>query len=401
MTERFGFTEKRIKDLEPTPGKQVEYFDEKDKLFGVRVSPGGRKTFFVKKRVHGRLYRVCLGNGLAWPDLSVSDARELHKDALEELRKGVNPNLIKKRRTVENSDKRGILSAVFESYLAASSMNDVSKRSYRYNFNHFKDWWNKRVEDITADMVAARFKEMSNIPYAANRALGLLSYLMTYAMKELNRPAVNPVSGIEWNPEPPRRVNIAPETMPAFIAALDNIKGDSGSELYKLLLFTGLRKSNAMELKWSNIDLEKKTLYVAETKNGDPLLIPLCDTVVDMLKSRKDKTQGSVWVFPSQSRTGHLTNTSNFDRQIIAQGVKVYPHMLRKRFTTTAKLLCSGFVVDILTAHIPTGSVTDKNYTIPSPEELRPFTEQIEKELLFMIEHGKPSKKWLEKHFES
>lgn len=382
MTERIGFTEKRVKDLEPTPGKQVEYFDEKDKLFGVRVSPGGRKTFFVKKRVHGRLIRVCLGT---WPEVSVLKAREeLHK-ALDTLRKGINPNLDKQRRTAENSDKNGILSAVFESYLAASSMNAVSKRTYGYNFNHLKDWWSKRVEDISADMVKTRFGELSkNAPYAANRSIGLLSYLMAHSMKELKRPAINPVAGIEWNKEAPRRVNVPPETMPAFIAALDNIKGDSGSELYKLLLFTGLRKSNAMDLKWSKVDLDKKTLYVAETKNGEPLYIPLSGFVVDLLKGRKNKTQGSVWVFPSQSRTGHLTNTSNFDRQIVAQGVKVSPHILRKRFTTTAKLLCPGFVVDILTSHIPTGSVTDKNYTIPSPEELRPFTETITAELLRM-----------------
>ena len=382
MTDRFGFTERRIKDLEPTPGKQVEYFDEKDKLFGVRVSPGGRKTFFVKKRVHGRLIRVCLGT---FPEVSVLKARdELHK-ALDTLRKGVNPNQDKKRRTIENSDKRGILSAVFESYLAASTMNAVSRRSYGYNFNHFKDWWNKRVEDITADMAETRFREISKTaPYAANRAIGLLSYLISYSMKELKRPAVNPVIGIKWNPEPPRRVNVAPETMPAFYAALGALKGNVGADYYKLLLFTGMRKSNGAELQWKDIDLEKKTLFVAKTKNGESLYIPLSGFVVELLKRRKEQTQGSVWVFPTQSRTGHVTNTSNFDRQLVAQGVKVYPHMLRKRFTTTAKLLCPGFVVDILTSHIPTGSVTDKNYTIPSPEELRPFTEIITAELLRM-----------------
>lgn len=382
MTERFGFTEKRIKDLEPTAGKQVEYFDTADKLFGLRVSPGGRKTFFVKKRVHGRLIRVCLG---AWPDVSLLKARDGFRDTFDQLRKGVNPNVDKKRLTAQNADKSGILSAVFESYLAASAMNEVSKRGYGYNFNHIKDWWNKRVEDITPDMVETRFKEITKAsPYAANRVMGLLKYLMAHSIKELKRPAVNPVSGITWNKETPRRVNVAPEMMPAFIAALDNVKGDSGSELYKLLLFTGLRKSNAMELKWQNIDIDKKTLFVATTKNGEPLFIPLSGFVVDLLKARKDKTQGSVWVFPSQSSTGHLTNTSNFDRQIVAQGVKVSPHILRKRFTTTAKLKCPGFVVDILTSHIPTGSVTDKNYTIPSPEELRPFTEIITAELLYM-----------------
>jgi integrase len=384
MTERFGFTEKRIKDLEPTPGKQVEYFDTADRLFGVRVSPGGRKTFFVKKRVHGRLHRVCLGNG-AWPEVSVLKAREEFHKALATLRTGVNPNLDKKRRTAENSDKSGILSAVYESYLAASTLKPVTKRGYGYNFKYLKAWENKRVEDITPGMVKERFDEIATIgEFTANRVIGLLKCLMAHSMKTLKRPAANPVNGIEWKPEPPRRINVAPEMMPAFIAALDNVKGDSGSELYKLLLFTGLRKSNAMELKWSKVDLDKRTLYVAETKNGEPLYIPLSGFVVDLLKARKEKTQGSAWVFPSHSRTGHIMNTSNFDQQIVAQGVKVSPHILRKRFTTTAKLLCPGFVVDILTSHIPTGSVTDKNYTIPSPEELRPFTEQITSELLRM-----------------
>jgi hypothetical protein len=94
--------------------------------------------------------------------------------------------------------------------------------------------------------------------------------------------------------------------------------------------------------------------------------------------------RGTLWVFPSHSRTGHVTNTSNFDRQLAEQGIKISPHMLRKRYTTTAKLICPGFVVDILTSHVPIGSVTDKNYTIPSPEELRPFAEQITQELLRM-----------------
>jgi len=136
-----------------------------------------------------------------------------------------------------------------------------------------------------------------------------------------------------------------------------------------------------MELKWSDVDLEKKSLHVGETKNGEPLNIPISGHLAALLEARKKMTQGSVWVFPSQSRTGHMANTSNFDRQIMAQGIKVNPHMLRKTFTTTAALLCPGPFVDILTAHIPEG-VTGKHYTIPSVGQLRPYTEKITAKLL-------------------
>lgn len=393
MTQRIGFTERRLKDLQPTSDKQTEYFDTTDRLFGIRVSPGGTKTFFVKKRVHGVLIRVCLGT---WPDVSLLKAREAFHEAFDQLRKGINPNFEKKRRTAQNMDRDGILSAVFDSYLADKRLKPVSVQSYRYNFKNLSAWSQKRVEDITAEMVQAKFREVSNSNghYTANRVFALLKCLMAHSMKKLKRPSVNPCANIEFHKETPRRVNLAPETLPAFIAALDNIKGNAGTDLYRLLLFTGLRKSDAMELKWSNIDLEKKTLYVAETKNGEPLHIPLSGFVAGLLKGRKQKAQGAVWVFPSHSRTGHITNTSNFDRQLAEYGIKTYPHMLRKRFTTTAKILCPAFAVDILTAHIPAGSVTDKNYTIPSPEELRPFVERITAELLRMagIEHATAAK---------
>jgi integrase len=386
MSERFGFTERRIKDL-PTPDSRVEYYDTTDRLLGLRVSPGGAKTFFVKKRVHGILIRVSLGS---WPDVPLLKARQDYHEALEQLRKGINPNLDKKRRTIENSDKRGTLSSVFASYLESGGTNGkikaITRRGYGYSFKHLAPWEMKRVEEVTPAMVVTRFKELtsSSGPYTANRTFGLLKSIMAYAMVNLKRPAVNPVDGLKFHKEDPRRVNVAPETLPALIAALDNIKGDSGSDLYKLLLFTGLRKSNAMDLKWTAVDLDKKTLYVAETKNGDPLYIPLSGFVTELLHDRKNKTHGSLWVFPSHSRTGHVTNTSNFDRQLAEQGIKISPHILRKRYTTTAKLICPGFVVDILTSHVPTGSVTDKNYTIPSPEELRPFAEMITAELLRM-----------------
>ncbi|MFZ4859235.1 MAG: tyrosine-type recombinase/integrase [Desulfuromonadaceae bacterium] len=386
MSERFGFTERRIKDL-PTPDTRIEFFDTTDRLLGLRVSTSGAKSFFIKKRVHGVLIRVTLGS---WPDLTLQQARRDCYEALDKLRKGINPNQDKQRRTIENSDKRGILSAVFTDYMAAGgtkgTIKPITRQDYNYTFKNLAGWENKRVEEITPAMVEAKFKELTQTSgnYSANKAVRLIKNLMAHSMKHLKRPSANPVTGFRFHKEPPRRTNVAPEMLPAFIAALDHLKGDIGSDLYKLLLFTGLRKSNAMDLKWSAIDLEKKTLYVAETKNGESLYIPLSGYVTELLQARKDKMQGSLWVFASQSRTGHLTNTSNFDRQLLAQGVKVYPHMLRKRYTTTAKLGCPGFVVDILTSHIPTGSVTDRNYTIPSTEELRPFAEQITQELLRM-----------------
>jgi len=234
-------------------------------------------------------------------------------------------------------------------------------------------------------MVKDRFKAITldNGSYAANRSIALLKYVMKHSIATLKRPDVNPVSGIKWNKEHARREAMPPETMPAFIAALDNIKGDSGGDLYKLQLFTGLRKSEALKLQWSDVNLDKGTLYIANTKNGEPLNIPISCFVVYLLKARKTRIDSPLWIFPSNSRKGHLTGTSFFSEQIVAQGVKVYPHYLRKTFTTAAALCCKGDIVDILMGHVAQG-VTAKHYTAPSVEQLRPSIERITAELLRM-----------------
>jgi len=87
------------------------------------------------------------------------------------------------------------------------------------------------------------------------------------------------------------------------------------------------------------------------------------------------------WVFPTQSRAGHMTNTNPFCEQIAEHGVMVYPHLLRKTYTTIAATCIPGAMVDCLTGHVPNG-VTGKHYTFPSIGQLRPHTEKVTAKIL-------------------
>jgi len=123
------------------------------------------------------------------------------------------------------------------------------------------------------------------------------------------------------------------------------------------------------------------------TRSADLLDISLESADLSTLK-RPDvnpvsRINSPLWIFPSNSRKGHLTGTAFLSDQIVAQGVKVYPHYLRKTFTTAAALCCKGDIVDILTDHVAQG-VTAKHYTAPSVEQLRPSIERITAELLRM-----------------
>lgn len=59
------------------------------------------------------------------------------------------------------------------------------------------------------------------------------------------------------------------------------------AEYLLFLLFTGLRRQEAAILKWSDIDLNDWFLTLTDTKNREPLTLPLTEFIFDLLRSRK------------------------------------------------------------------------------------------------------------------
>ena len=53
-------------------------------------------------------------------------------------------------------------------------------------------------------------------------------------------------------------------------------------------------------MRWNEVNLDQAQWRIPETKNGDPLLIPLSRQAVDILRARKAEAS-SVWVFPNES----------------------------------------------------------------------------------------------------
>lgn len=83
-----NLTVRFLEALKPPPAGQVDYRDESLPGFGVRVSPGGRKTWIVVYRTNGRLRRLTLG---VYPHVTLAEARAKTKDALHEAGNGGDP----------------------------------------------------------------------------------------------------------------------------------------------------------------------------------------------------------------------------------------------------------------------------------------------------------------------
>jgi integrase len=73
-----------------------------------------------------------------------------------------------------------------------------------------------------------------------------------------------------------------------------------------LSLLTGARKANMLAMRWDEISMEQRQWRIPETKNGEPVLVPLSPQAMEILHTRKAQAAGA-WVFPSAaSSKGYL-----------------------------------------------------------------------------------------------
>lgn len=154
-----------------------------------------------------------------------------------------------------------------------------------------------------------------------------------------------------------------------------------------LALFTGMRRNEIASLRWTNIDLDERKLHLPTTKNGDPLMLPLSDFLLNLLKERKDSAGASSWVFPGSGPAGHIVEPKKFSQRVpAASGVAFTLHDLRRTYTTTAESLdIPHYALNRLLNHRSSADVTG-GYIIINVDRLRGPVEFISERILEMKE---------------
>lgn len=63
------------------------------------------------------------------------------------------------------------------------------------------------------------------------------------------------------------------------------------STFFRLLSYTGVRLAEAVNLKWSDIDFDNQTIYISQTKNYEPRLLPISSKLLPYLKALPNGTK--------------------------------------------------------------------------------------------------------------
>jgi integrase len=71
------------------------------------------------------------------------------------------------------------------------------------------------------------------------------------------------------------------------------------ADIVAVLLLTGARKSEALNMRWEDVDFENRLWLVPRSKNGRPRYIQLGQRALDILQERRTDATGNPFVFPN------------------------------------------------------------------------------------------------------
>lgn len=368
-------------------GKQKIYWDSELLGFGVRVTAGA-KTYIVQARVDGKTVRASIGSKKNW---SAEEARKEAKMKLGQMAGGVNLNRLKAEKVAKEKLESLTLGQVLEEYCREQNLRPNTVKQYKgLTKRCLNDWLDKPLNHINKDMVLKKHRELSahkgprsnetGAHTQADEAMLIFGAIWTYAAAVHGGASgqqlltENPTKILKqakaWHKKVRRQRVIEDHELKPWFDAVESLsvkrtgRVDRRIRDYLLFcLFTGLRRTEAATLKWSNVNLTAKYLKIdsADTKNHEEHRLPLSSFVHQLLTERFE-ARTSEYVFPGQGRAkgGHLVEVhDSLVRVAEITGIQFSLHDLRRTFLNLAERLdVSHYALKKLVNHKTSGDVT-------------------------------------------
>lgn len=376
-------TEKSIARLRRDPsGKQALYWDSELKGFGVLVSGStDTKSYIVQRALaDGRRRRVTIAQCNV---ITLAEAVTQAKRTLALFYSGRDPKTLSRDNPTLKSARTDFLATRTD--LRPKSVQFYNEMPDKY----LADWLDLPLRSISRQMVEERLRKIAKDiaakarpgytgSAAANGAMRAFRSIYNYAAERA--PADNPLPANPvklkkvWLPVEPRTRSVGADNMKKFYDAVGTLDNKVAADYLRLVLFTGLRRGEAASLQWSYVDFDQRVLRLPAsiTKGKRDFHLPMSDYVHGLLKTRREAAGNAKWIFPANSKSGHIEELKFHLKQVAdVCGVQVSPHDLRRSFLTVAESVdLSQMSLKALANHSMNDDVTS-NYVQISIDRLR------------------------------
>ena len=288
---------KAIIDYSSPKEKNYIVWDTEIKGFGCQVLKSGNKKTYVfyywspltKKKGYVKI--GCHGN------ITVDFARNAAKKLAAAVASGIDPKKEKEEKQVQ--EKQSILFRdffeVFKTRHILVAYKDKGKNNMGYANLHILPYFGKkRINEISSKDVRNFLDSLAHISTTANRCFALLSMAFKKAQDwEYLLGRSNPCTGVNKYKENKKQRFLSD-------AELKRLEDSLMQQLEKqpasyctvnalfLVLYTGCRVGEIMNLKWENVHLKDRYIHLPDTKTGEGAR-PLNQKAIDLLSSMKRK----------------------------------------------------------------------------------------------------------------
>ena len=315
----FIFGKRSIEAL-PTPdqGKRAVYRDQTNQYLFLRVTPTA-KTFFWQRTVKGKQHKVTISK---FPAFNADQARDRAEEITADYVKGTDVEA--EAREARSHVTLGELWADFRVNRKRGHGRVSEAHEYVWN-RHFILWEKKKVSDISYNMARKMILEIrKTAPIHGNRVQRLGKAIWNHGINELRLKGIeNPFTFAQVSEKGRSRktFRLQRTDMPAFMEALNVLPGENMKDLFLSSLFTGRRIGECKAMRWVDVDLESGLWVIPDTKSGESQICVLPKPMVDLLTERKPKGKGkSEWVFPANSKSGHVEAINTAWKQVRSHG---------------------------------------------------------------------------------
>jgi integrase len=293
-------TKRSVDGLEAAEKAFVVY-DSELSGFGVRVAPSGSKTYVVEYRPGSggrsvRSVRLALGrHGV----ITADEARKLARDRLAQARHGNDPAA--QRRQEREAKTVNQIAEIWMSESVVPKLAAGTAILYRHYLDkHVRPalGTRKAITITPADIDALHGKlGKAGTKATANRLSSMISAMFNFAARRSLVPAgfTNPVRGLEKFTEEKRERYLSTAELQRLGAVLRDAetigiswepdptkktkhaaKPENRREIYsphvvgaiRLLLLTGCRLREILNLRWGDVDFERGLIFLATSKTG-------------------------------------------------------------------------------------------------------------------------------------
>jgi len=430
------FTAKRVDGHSCPDGKaQAFLWDAVSPGLGLRATPNGAKSYIFQGKIHGQTVRLTIGDPRSW---SIDKAQEEARSLQKLIDAGKDPREVK-------AEAR----AAYEAKAAAEAVEAVTvgtawaaylvDRRPQWGERHYQDHITKaqaggepakrgtrgrgvtapgplyslmsmKLRDLSAPTIEAwAAREAKTRPTSARLAWRLLKGFLSWCVEQ---PAYAPV--VTGNPAKTKKTREAlgaagvkqdalqREQLAGWFAAVRQLYNPVTAAYLQILLLTGARPGEVLEMRWEDVNTKWKGLTIRDKVEGERT-IPLTPYVSHLLAALPRRSE---WVFSSSvSVPGKAPQPMSkphqmHDRACAVAGIDgLTLHGLRRSFKSLTEWLeCPAGVVAQIMGHKPSATA-EKHYTVRPLDLLRVHHERIEAWILeqaaikFDPEQAKPGLK--------